>query len=102
MMDGLKDHASLEDEDSNGMQMHTVHVHAENDDECVHEKQPRETSEPEVQPQQGQPVLPPPQILTPSLYAEMRRAAGDKKRARIRQRRLWLFSWFPQIRHRES
>lgn len=94
MMDGLIEHASLEDSDSN--EMHTVHVHAEND-ECVDEK--RETSEPELQ---QQPVLPPPQILTPSLYAEMRRAACDKKRARLRQRRLWSWSWFPHIRHRES
>ncbi|RLL94043.1 hypothetical protein CFD26_101287 [Aspergillus turcosus] len=78
MMDGLIEHASLEDE------------------ECVDEK--RESCEPELQ----QPVLPPPQILTPSLYAEMRRAACDKKRARIRQRRLWSWSWFAHIRPRES
>ncbi|KAF7118351.1 hypothetical protein CNMCM5793_007865 [Aspergillus hiratsukae] len=99
MMDGLVDQSSLED--SNEMRLHTVHVHAENDDACVDEK--RETSEAEVQlAAQPQPVLPPPQILTPSLYAEMRRAACDKKRARLRQRRLWSWSWFPQIRQRES
>ncbi|GFF39540.1 hypothetical protein IFM61606_02256 [Aspergillus udagawae] len=47
---------------------------------------------------------PPPQILTPSLYVEMRRADCDKERARQRlwQRRLWSWSWFSHIRHRES
>ncbi|KAF4210495.1 hypothetical protein CNMCM5878_004288 [Aspergillus fumigatiaffinis] len=47
-------------------------------------------------------LSPPPHILTPSLYAEMRRAASDKKRARkrLQERRLW--SWFTCIRQRES
>ncbi|PKX95507.1 uncharacterized protein P174DRAFT_440080 [Aspergillus novofumigatus IBT 16806] len=47
-------------------------------------------------------LSPPPHILTPSLYVEMRRAASDKKRARkrLRERRLW--SWFTCIRQRES
>lgn len=47
-------------------------------------------------------LSPPPHILTPSLYAEMRHAASDKKRARkqLRERRLW--SWFTCIRQRES
>ncbi|EAW16084.1 uncharacterized protein NFIA_054300 [Aspergillus fischeri NRRL 181] len=47
-------------------------------------------------------LSPPPHILTPSLYAEMRRVASDKKQARkrLRERRLW--SWFTWIRQRES
>ncbi|RHZ43412.1 uncharacterized protein CDV56_100756 [Aspergillus thermomutatus] len=84
MMDGEVDLSS-----ENCNEIHAVHIDNDDDDEDEKREFPAEPS-------------PPPQILTPSLYAEMRRVACDKKRDR--HRRLWapVQSWFLQIRHRES
>ncbi|EDP49434.1 hypothetical protein KXX33_002407 [Aspergillus fumigatus] len=70
-----------------------VHAHPEEDDA---DGKREGLNPPDTEPS------PPPHILTPSLYAEMRRVASDQKRARkrLRERRLW--SWFAWIRPRES
>ncbi|GIK07038.1 hypothetical protein Aspvir_002691 [Aspergillus viridinutans] len=101
MMDGEVD-LTMISEDSR-------YAHPEDDEEGVlDEKRVPLPAEPEavLSPVPELEPSPPPHILTPSLYVEMRRAACDKKRARqrLRQRRLWSWSWswFSHIRHRES
>ncbi|KAF7174083.1 hypothetical protein CNMCM5623_006369 [Aspergillus felis] len=99
MMDGEADRTLVSEDPMRG--------HANEDGEGVLDEKretvpaepvPVSSPAPELEPS------PPPQILTPSLYAEMRRAACEKKRARqrLRQRQLWSWSWFSHIRHRES